>query len=313
MSTVHRNSKKVTIFRAGSFLSRAQGKEVEDFFATSKKSIGSYFENVNSKKVASGLSFIEEAILLPALIDTPAEHPEFRRKVTNFYIDLDTPIPHVGGRTLETGLLLSNDEPISYDPKDPSKSNMPIELMDYIRYRHLLKHPQVAKSKEDADGNSRIEFYIFDKSETLKKSSKKADEKDAALQIYLTLKPEPKKVEMMLTLLGIDPRIFEGKDREELMIGKLREESEDKPKLFVETYQNAELEIHYWIKSMVNTGVLKTIGTKYLDAETNKLIGNSLEEITYFFKDEENSDTIVSLKARMQEAMKKPIAGKKKS
>jgi hypothetical protein len=303
----HRNSRTVTIFRAGSFLSRAQGKDIEDFFATSKKSIGSYWENVSSKKVASGLSFVEEAILLPHLVDATADDREFRKKVTSFYVDIDTQIPHNTGRVLEIGLLLDNDKDVSFDPKDPSKSNMPINLMDYVRYRHAIKHPYVAPNKEEADGNALIEFYIFDKTEVVKKNTKKSDEKDAAMQIYLTIKPEPTKVTMMLTLLGIDPREFTGANAEDLRIEALRKQSETNSKVFIETYNNTDLETHYWIKTMVNTGVMKIIGNKYFDAETNKLIGNTLEETTFFFKDEENSDVVVSLKARMQEGLKKPV------
>lgn len=307
----HRNSKTVTIFRAGSFLSRAQGKEIEDFFSTSKKSIGSYWESTSSKKVGTGLSFAEEAILLPMVLDVPAEDREFRKKVTQFYVDIDTQVPHNTGRTLEIGLELDNDKPISIDIKDMSKSNMPINIMDYIRYKHAIGHPFVAKSKEEADGNALIEFYIFDKTEVIKKNTKKSDERDASMQIYLTIKPDPTKVGMMLTLLGIDPREFTGPTAEDLKIDALRKQSETNPKGFIETYQNTDLETHYWIRTMVNTGVLKVIGNKYFDAETNKLIGNTLEETTFYFKDEENSDMVVSLKARIQEAIKKPVAKKR--
>ena len=309
MSTAtHPNSRKIVIYRSGSFLSRAQGKEIDDFFAMSKKSIGSYWENVSSKKIGSGLSLAEENILMPFLVDADADDKEFRKKVGAFFQDIDTKIPYNTGLTLETGLLLSNDKPVFFS-KEPEKNNMPIELMDYVRYRHALKHSKVAASKEHADGSARYEFYIFDKSETLKKNTKKSEEKDAALSIFLTIKPDIKKVEMMLTLLGHDARIFEG--NADAMIDKLRTESETRCKVFIETYNNTELEINYWIRTMLNTGVLKNIGPKYFDAETDKLIGNSLEETVYYFKDEENSDVVVSLKARMQEAAKRPVGSKR--
>ncbi len=304
----HRNSKKVTIFRAGSFLSRAQGKEIEDFFSSSKKSIGSYWESVASKKVGTGLTFTEEAILLPLVLDVPAEDREFRKKVTQFYVDIDTQIPFGTGKTLEIGLELDNDKPISLDTKDASKSNLPLNIMDYLRYRHALNHPFCAKNKEEADGNALIEFYIFDKTDVIKKNTKKSDERDAAIQMYLTIKPDPIKVGMMLTLLGIDPREFTGNTAEALKVDALRKQAETNPAGFIEIYKNTDLETHYWIKTMLNTGILKIIGNKYFDAETNKLIGNTLEETTFFFKDEENSDVVVTLKARLQESIKRPVS-----
>jgi len=308
---LHRNSKQVTIFRAGSFLSRAQGADTLDFFSSSKRSIDSYWESSSSKKIGSGLTFNEEAILLPHLLDVPAEDREFRKKVATFYIEISTPIPFDGGRTLEIGLELDNEAPISYDPKNPGKSNMPINIMDYIRYRHALKHPQVTDSKEKADGNAMKEFYIFDKTETSKKNTKKSDDRDAAIQIFLGIKPDEEKVKMMLTLLGVDPREFEGVNAAADRIAALRTLAEKNPDTFSTTYATNNLEVLYWIKTMVNTGVLKVLGGKYYDAETNKMQANTLEELTYFFLDEENSDVVGSLKARMQESLKKPVTKRK--
>lgn len=303
----HKNSRTVTVFRAGSFLSRAQGKDVEEFLSTTKKSIGSYWESTSSKRIGSGLNTDEEELLLPHLVDATADDRDFRAKVKTFYIDLDTPVPHSIGRTLEIGLLDSND-------KQLSKTNMPINIMDYLRYRHIIKHPHVAMSKEDADGNQLKEFYVFDKSAVIKKNTLKADEKDSAIQIYLEIKSDMTKVDSMLTLMEIDPREFEGPDAEELKVAALRELSDTKASEFVTAYKAADLSIRYWIKTMVNTNVLKIIGSKYLDGETNKLVGNNLEETIFFFKDEDNSEFVTLYKARMQEALtKKPKLRKKQT
>jgi hypothetical protein len=302
----HRNSRSITIFRAGSFLSRAQGKEIDDFFANSKRSIGSYWESVSSKRIASGMTFEEEEVLLPLVIDCTAEDREFRKKVALFYGDIDTQVPYNGGVTLEIGLKLDNTKPLHKD-KDPEKSNLPLEVMDYIRWRHAIKHPQVAPTKEAADGNPMAEFYLFDKSDTIKKNTKKSDEKDAAMEIFLAIKAVPEKIDMMLTLLGIDPREFTGKDADALKLEALRKVAEDKAEQFTTIYQGENLEVRSWIKTMINTGVLKVIGDKYYDKETNKLLANSLEEFTVYFLDDDNSDMVTTLKARMQEAKKKPI------
>ena len=304
--TTHKNSKIVTIFRAGSFLSRAQGKEVQEFLSTTKKSVGSYWESISSKRIASGLSFAEENFLLPYLLDVPAEDREFRKKVSTFYVEIDTQVPHNSGRQLEIGLEESND-------RDVSTKNMPINLMDYLRFRHLVGHPQVAMTKEDADGNMLKEFYVFDKSDVIKKNAKKTDEKDAAIQIYLEIKNDQTKVDAMLTIMEVDPREFTGPEAAELKQDELRSQSETKPEEFVKAYQAADIDIRYWLRTMLNTGVLKLIGTKYLDNETNKLVANNTDEAIFFFKDEENSEAVSLYKARMQEAVKKPLTGRRKA
>lgn len=301
MNNTHKNTKIVTIFRAGSFLSRAQTQGVEDFLSTTKKSIGSYWESGSSKRIGTGLTFPEEELLLPYLLDVPAEDREFRKKVSTFFVDIDTHVPHKLGRQLEIGLLEDNDKPLT-------KKNFPINVMDYIRYRHAMSHPFVAANKELADGNARIEFYIFDSSDVIKKNTKKTTEKDAAIQIYLQIKADETKVNSMLTVLGVDPREFVGPDAVSLKQEELRSLAEADAEKFTTAYNEADLDIRYWIKTMANTGVLKKIGVKYLDGETSKLIGNNEEETIFFFKDEENSETVALLKARMQEAIKKPAA-----
>ena len=284
------NSRKITIYRSGSFLSVAQGKDVQDFFSASKRSIGSYFESGASRKIGTGLSFDEEALLLPHILDVPAEHPEFRKKLNEFYQDMDTSVPYDTGRTLEIGLINSNTD-------DVSKSNMPIDIMDYLRYRHAIKHPQVAPNKDLADGNTLKEFYIFDKFEVSKKSSKQLEIKDAALAIYQEIKHDETKIRMALVLLGINPDKVESNDH----IGTLRGAAEKDPKKFLEVMGDKEFEINFWIQSMVNQKIIKVYGKKYFDAETDKLIGNDLEETIYFFKDDTNSDLIGTMKARLQD------------
>lgn len=284
------NSRKITIYRSGSFLSVAQGKDVQDFFSSSKRSIGSYFESGASRRIGTGLSFDEEALLLPHILDVPAEHTEFRKKLNEFYQDMDTSVPYDTGRILEIGLDHSNTDNVS-------KGNMPIDIMDYLRYRHAIKHPQVALSKDTADGNTLKEFYIFDKFEVSKKSSKQLEVKDAALAIYQEIKSDDTKVRMALVLLGINPDRLETGD----YIETLRGAAEKDPKKFLEVMGDKEFEINFWIQSMVNYKIVKVFGKKYFDAETDKLIGNDLEETIYFFKDDVNSDLIGTMKARLQD------------
>ena len=105
-------------------------------------------------------------------------------------------------------------------------------------------------------------------------------------------------------------RLF-GANKMDEMTAALRTQAETNPTRFIETYKNTDLEVHYHITTMVNTGVLKVVGLRYVVAETNKLLGNTLEETTFYFKDETNSDMVSALKAQNQEHMKKAIPKKR--
>lgn len=301
----HPNSKKVTIFRAGSFLSRAQGKEVDEYFSQSKVSVGSYYEKKDSRKIANGLTPYEENLLLPSYVDADPGEREFRKKVSEFYMDIDTKVPFRIGITLEIGLSEDNTKPVS-------EKNSPLETMDYLRYRHAIGHPFMAVSKEEAESNATKQYYIFDPTTVQSKNKKKNLEQDAAMQIYLSVKDKPEQVSMMLTLLGTDPREFFGPSADDLRIEALRKIAESKAMLFNKTHAESDLEKRYWVKTLVNTGVFKLLGERYVDAETKKIIGNNLEETIAYFTDEENSDAVVLYKSRMQEALKKPIAAIKR-
>jgi hypothetical protein len=298
----NKSSIKVTLFRAGSFLGRAQGKDMVDYFADSKHSIGAYWESSESKRIGSGMTMDEEKLLLPEFIEVSKEDREYTKKRAEFYAEIDTKIPFTSGRVLEIGLT-DNHKPLSVD-------NMPIEIMDYIRYRHAITHPFVAVNKEEADGNPLKQFYIFNKSELQKKTTKKTEEKDAALRIYLEVKDDKPKTEMMLTLMGIDPRGFAGKNEGELLIEELRKLSETKPNDFIKVYSSRNLETTYWIKTLVNCGVFKVVATKYIDNENGNIIGNTLEETEYFFEDKMNSDSVIVWKARYQEKQYNNIKNK---
>jgi len=302
----HKNSKKITVYRAGSFLSRSQGKEIEDYFADSKQSIGSYFESASSPRIASGLTFAEINMLLPQLTEVDNTHPEFMRKVAEFYQNISTDVPYNTGRTLEIGMTVNNLKPVHVDKQNPENSNVPLNLVDFLRWRQISGHPEVAKNKEEADGNPMKRYYIFDKEELRKQNVKKNEEKDAAMGIYLEIKDDEIKPKMMLTLMGVDPRAFSGANEKSSIQDELRRLSENKPDQFVATYNNSNIETLYWLQSLVNAGVFKKIGERYVDAENDKLIGNNEEETRFFFEDAENSDLVTTWKARYQEKQYSP-------
>lgn len=292
MAKATTNSHKITIYRSGSFLAVAQGKEVRDFFSASRQSIGAYFESNSSRRIASGLTPEEEELLVPEFVGYAVDHPEYRKKRDEFFSDIDTAVPYDGGRTLEIGLKNSNKDAMS-------KGNPPLEPMDYIRYRHALGHPKVAPTQEASVGNMMMSFYIFDKVEAGKRNSLKMSKQDDALNAYQEIKNDPNKVRQALVLLGTNPDVLDVVEH----VGALRAHAEKTPDNFLSVMKDKNFEITYWLKTMVDHKILKVMGKKYFDAETDRLIGNDLEEATYFFLDDLNSDLIGTLKARLQDKL----------
>lgn len=303
----HPNSKKITIYRAGSFIDDAQ-TQAQEFMALSKKSIGSYYAGSNKKGIGSGLSFSEIDALMPDVLDLPKEDRTFRQRVKEYFTQIVTKIPYGTGLELEIGLSESNSKPVS-------DTNRPLEVSDYIRYKHALGHPRVAQSRNEAKGNMLIEFYIFDKEAATSEGAGFALEKDQALTAYLGVKEDEGKVNMLLTLLKVDPKdpvLFTGKNAASLRVQKLREIADTRPADFLKVTKYDNFDIRYKIQAMLNAGILKTIGGAIADKETNKIIGHSMDEAIVTFLNPAESQLVTILSVKLQEANKDLVTASKK-
>lgn len=289
-------SKKVKIFRNQSFLEKAQ-QGIAEFMALTKQSIGGYWESSQSGAIGTGLSIEEQELLLPYVTDIPVEDRGFRQAVREFYVKLQTPIPYKNGLELEIGLKNSNEKPLS-------RNNLPLKMMDYLRYRHAKGHPFVAANAEEARGNQIKKFYIFDKNASDKATTNLNLLKDEALQVYLTVKDDKKKVVAMLTLLGVDPRMYGGVNADDLRQTALRDFADKTPEKVVKTYKLDSFEERYMIQAMVNTGVLKVYGSRYVVASNGESFGNDIDEAVSRFKNTADKELILALKATTQEALK---------
>lgn len=307
--TENSSSIEITIFRASTFLSRIQPKESAEYMSMAKMSIGSYFEKEGSRRIGCGLSFQELDLLLPKFVEVPHNHPEFMKKVSEYYQDIETKIPYGVGLKLEVGLIDNTKaigEELSAKSKlEEAKINLPLNIGDYIKYKHAMNHPHVGKSKEEADSNAQKLFYIFNPEELRKKNKQGNEERDMALKIFLELKDNPNKIKMLLVVLGHNLKEYTGKNKLQLMEDALRKEATEKPKHFIDITSKKNLETEFFIQELVNHKIITNYSGKYQDPEAtnpvNSLLASSLEEFIFYLQDEGNSKMYLTLKARLSE------------
>lgn len=305
----HINSKRVTIFRTGTFMEAAQTGAAE-FMSMSKRSIGPYFSGSLGDAIGTGLNFLEIDILMPLIINVPHTDSTFRQKVRDFFASIVTKIAFGSGCELEIGLELDNEKPIGVRNPDGTykEINLPIKIQDYIRYRQALGHPLVAASKSEAQGNILKEFYVFDQTLVDTEAASLRKVVDRATTSYLTLKTDMDKVDAMLTLLGTDIRAYHGAAAADLKVEELHRLATTKSREFNEAMDDKEFETRYLIRKMVNTGVVRKIGNQFVDKETGGILGHTEEEVIFYIKDALNSDKVSILKSKTQEAMKNKLA-----
>lgn len=306
--STHKNSKRITILRKSTFSESAQTNAAE-FMSMSLRSIGSYFESKTSQGNGTGLTIAERKVLIPHIIDIPATDPSFMKACALFYGSLVTKVPYDDGITLEIGLELDNDKPVTYFEGSVAegnfRENLPINIDNYVRYRHAIKHPRVASSTSSAKGNMTVDFYIFDAEAQTEEKAAANTQRDLSLQTYFKLKDDIGKVDQMLTLLGVDPRDFFGPNKASEKREMLRKKADERALEFNNIYSHKMFEEAYLVNSMINTGVIKKMGNQYVESETGKVLAGNEEEMLYFFTDKLNSDKIVILKGAMQEGLKK--------
>lgn len=294
-----RNHREVTLYRKSHFMMEAQLKNAPDFVRSSKQSIGSFWVNSNSKMVGSGLTFDEQKLLMPLIIDCEPSDRNFRTKVSAYFSNMRTVIPYDTGLTLQIGLTEDNNAPLS-------ESNMPYDVHQYITWRHAAAHPQVAASKTAAEGNMLALYYIFDPQATEDSKVLLNENTDKAMELYLEVKRQPEKLDMLLTLLGISPRNikYDGKNGLSLKIADLKAIAEKDPARFITVYETKNFAETYVLLTAVELGLITKVGAYFVDKNSQETIGHNQAEAIQWLKDKTKSDKVVLLKQRMQEAMK---------
>lgn len=301
----HKNSKRITIFRANNFVQSAQkDQNVAEFMSQSSKSIGPYLQSNTSKIIGSGLNLVEQNILLPYVLHMDADDKDFKKAVYNFFNSLVTKVGLTHGITLEIGLLEDNSKPVS-------KTNLPIDVEEYIRYRHAKNHPWVAGSRAESDGNQLKYFYIHDSEAQERADNDKLVLQDKAESIWLEIKNHPTKVGMLLTLLGYDIREYLGRNEEQKKQLALKDVITNDAPRFLAVYEADRFELRYWLKAMVTANAVQQLGTSYVIAENKKLIGRSEMEAILFLEDPANDDTVMYLKGATQDVLRKPRSKKR--
>ncbi|CAM6001146.1 unnamed protein product [Sphagnum balticum] len=267
--------------------------ELAEILAEGQRGYGAYF-SPGSARTATGLSPTEEDLLLPYILNIPKDDKDFRKAVNVHYEGISIKVPGKEGLKLEIGLEGSNSEPVS-------KDNLPINVDNYLKYRHALGHPWIAPSETEGKGNQLKQYYIFNPSEVSKVNINVNEQRDKALGLYLSIKDNSRTVRMYLTLLGV--RTDQLRTGEEVL--RLRELVDKKPEDFIKLYNDRDKEIKYIIEDMINNNILERVNGNILVKDDGTKLGQDMKTAILFLTDTRNTKLYSVLKARLTEKWKK--------
>lgn len=294
-------SKIILIQRQVSFSQMAHTEpEVLDWFSQSFRAVGPYWKG---KVVASGLSHPELRLLMPFVHNVEAEDKEFRKVTDRYFEEILTKIP-VQGLRLEIGL--------EDDSKPLSITNLPLNKVEYVTYRHAIGHPGVAPNKDEAERNPLKTFYIYDPTATAELDVDLNKLEDAAIKSYFDVKDDELKVDQILTMMAIDIRRVSFADK----IVKLKQftkrnmlkgEADQKQLLdnFIKVCTDKDLEMKYLIHELVGAQVLEKVGTNILVKESGKSIGENMDDAVLFLNNPKNSKDLNLFRAHYENVVNK--------
>lgn len=261
-------------------------KDIEEMMGDSSRPIGAYWDR-GTVKAGSGLTYEEQRILMPVILNCEATDRDFRTKCEEYFDAINTKVPKEGIE-LEIGLH-DNTKPLS-------EINLPLYPVHYVAYRHALGHPQVAKSKGGAEGNQLIKWYIEDPDAELNREKQIIAIKDKAAQLYLLNKDVAKTVNMVLDLANV-------KTTEAKKALEFKKLSESKPVEFIRLIEDKDIKLRYLLSQAISQGVLKRIGTNIVWNESGTSLGATMEEVLVNLKDKANAPELNKIKA----SLKSPI------
>lgn len=267
--------------------------EVKAWLGQSFRAIGPYFKD---RATATGLSFEEQRVLLPELLGIEATDKDFRKTVNKFY---DEFITSVGKDGIKLKISLQDDNaPLS-------EFNKPLYLNDYIKYRHIYGHPDVAKDKVEAERLYNKRFYIVDPDRVSIEAISLNALEDKAMSVYFKHKEDKIKIDQILVMLGINISAMKHEDK----VLKLKSYSTKTPSYneveqkesfdrFIKVAEDKDLEYKYLIQEMIAIQYLRRAGNNIVYEETGNSLGENMEDAVLALKNPKNSRNLNLMKAQ---------------
>lgn len=247
----------------------------------------------NAKKILSsiysgqgplkGIKGDEEKELLAKYLGMDKDEKGFSNVCRSFWADLRVEIPS-DGKVLN---ITKNED------------DEPVDIHDYLVYKWAEKHKHVAKDRQAMLDDSSKKFYIYDPDVEMRYQNQKVNMKKQAYKEFIKISDDEEKIDRVITLLtDSDPDQMSTQQKENYLDQLI----EENPEKFVSVVTDKDLDIKAEIAQMVELNIIRKAANQYWYIDQK--LGNDIEETVLFFKDKKQSETVTTLRAKLQEAKK---------
>ena len=180
----------------------------------------------------------------------------------------------------------------------------PLNLEQYILYRHCLNYPDVAKDEAFINSNANLRFYIKDKNKEEVRKNKLIKEQQTALRHLVELQASPAKTNAVYVEYCIYSGISlsDGLSKTSLVQSKeLMDFAQANPRKFNEFVNDKNLLDKAFIETLITRGELvRSDFNQQISTPDGEFIGANINEAISYFKNPNNA----GLKTKLENKLK---------
>ena len=233
-----------------------------------------------NRQPLKGFDLEDEKKYMQGILDVNPDHVDWPKHSKRFWAELTIPVGFTGVE-LEIG-------------KDAD--GKPLSIMDYIKYNFALRHPHVALTKEEMDGDVSKRFYIQDLTRDDKVKNNQIQLKKDADKEFIKVSSNLKSMQRILRLIS---NINPDRMTSEQVENSLYEIKNKEPKKFFKIAVDKNLELKSEIEEMVTAGVIRKIGNQVIFLD--EVLGDTIDDTVVHLKDKKNSGKLTILRAKLKE------------
>lgn len=278
---------------------RPQDRIPSEIFSQAPQYIGGGFSR-DTNDVLRGISFEEEEYLLPSIVGISADSFQFVEKVKTFHAEIDIPIPPEGKKLNIT----TRKSSIINKEGEKKEIDLPVVPMDYIYYKHALKHSQVAHNIDEVNSNNTFIFYIENMEEVQVKTKATREIKLLAKQNIVNLTAgETVDMSLIRAILIVAKEIThrEPAEDDEDCLTMLEDISEKYPSKFNAYCADKAIKAKAFVHQLIKFNLIQSAGNSLYD-ETQGVdpIASSIEEFIKVISQPEKSTYKGQLQAKLK-------------
>lgn len=176
----------------------------------------------------------------------------------------------------------------------------PVNLRDYIIYRHCLLYPEVAKDLALINSDPTLRFYIKDEAKEAEKAKRLVEERKTAMANYINLESNEKKRKAVYIQMVVDNHgnISEALFKDSYEISNaLMQFVQNTPDKFNKLVSDKNVEMKAFIETLIVRGELvRAEYNQQISTADGMFIGSNMNEAVAYFTNPKNADILEAYK-----------------